>query len=76
MGGTIREATVKLDAETVRTLLVRYLPLLEHLEMGSGYETVMVQFHGKRPVKMWRISAPQVLEMLQEADANEIITIV
>lgn len=64
---------LKLDSETIRRMLIRYLPLMEHLESGTGFETVMVQFHGKRPVKLWRISAPQVLEMLQGEDADEII---
>ena len=57
----------KLDAEYVRTLLIRYLPLMEFLDGQSGFGSYVIKLHGRRPVKIWHLSAPQMLDQ-EESD--------
>ena len=66
----------KLTATRIIQLLTRYLPLMEELDRSNGYDIFMVQLHGKRPVKLWRVSAPEVLEMLGEPDSTEIVSLI
>ena len=51
-----------MDANTMYSILERYLPLLEFLEKESGYGSYIVKMHGKRPVKLWRLSSAQTFE--------------
>lgn len=58
----------KIDATTMYSLLQRYLPLLEFLEKETGYGSYIIKMHGKRPVKLWRMSSAQVFESKNQLD--------
>jgi len=58
----------KIDATTMYSLLQRYLPLLEFLERETGYGSYIIKMHGKRPVKLWRMSSAQVFESKNQSD--------
>jgi len=58
----------KIDAATMYSILERYLPLLEFLEKETGYGSYIVKMHGKRPVKLWRLSTAQTFESKNTLD--------
>ena len=58
----------KIDATAMYSLLQRYLPLLEFLERETGYGSYIIKMHGKRPVKLWRMSSAQVFESKDQSD--------
>jgi len=58
----------KIDATAMYSLLQRYLPLLEFLERETGYGSYIIKMHGKRPVKLWRMSSAQVFESKNQSD--------
>lgn len=58
----------KIDATTMYSLLQRYLPLLEFLEKETGYGSYIIKMHGRRPVKLWRMSSAQVFESKNQSD--------
>jgi len=52
----------QLDSETLREYLIRYYTLMEYLDKEAGYGTYIITFHGKRPVKISKVSPAQLLE--------------
>jgi len=58
----------KITAAQMSDILERYFTLLEFLEGETGYGTYMIKMHGKRPVKLWRISTAQTFESKKTLD--------
>jgi hypothetical protein len=52
----------QLDSETLREYLIRYYTLMEYLDKEAGYGTYIITLHGKRPVKIRKVSPAQILE--------------
>ena len=61
----------QLDAETLREYLIRYFTLMEYLDKEAGYGTYIITFHGKRPVKISKVSPAQILEHASDGDLPE-----
>jgi hypothetical protein len=51
-----------LNTETLREYLNRYYTLMEYLDSEAGYGTYIITLHGKRPVKISKVSPAQLLE--------------
>ena len=60
-----------LNTETLREYLIRYYTLMEYLDKEAGYGTYIITFHGKRPVKISKVSPAQLLEHASDENVPE-----
>ena len=58
----------QINAETLREYLIRYFTLMEYLDKEAGYGTYQITLHGKRPVKICKVSPAQLLEHASAED--------
>ena len=61
----------QIDSETLREYLIRYFALMVYLDKEAGYGTYIITFHGKRPVKISKVSPAQILEHASDDDLPE-----
>jgi len=60
-----------LNTETLREYLIRYYTLMEYLDSEAGYGTYLITLHGKRPVKICKVSPAQLLEHASDDNLPE-----